>query len=146
MTKRLMRTLLILFAAMAGLPVVAQTDLSGEQYIYGPDPVFGVHEGAYYNFRWRCAHCHGPRGQGIPPVGPALLGNAFVKNAREADLASTIRNGRKSETKRYPQYIREKDGYMNMPSFDRDTLSDFELAALVKYLKGPLQEGKFHRP
>jgi hypothetical protein len=69
-----------------------------------------------------------------------------VTNARPADLAAVVRNGRKDQTKRYPQYIREKDGYMNMPPFDRLSISDIELDTLAGYLKGKFQEGRFHNP
>ena len=138
MTKAL-RMLLVWLAMAAGLPAFAAE-------IPGPLDVFSVHDGAWYNYRFRCAHCHGMVGQGIFPIGTPLRGNAFVMNARAQDIAAVIRNGRKDETKRYPQYLREKDGYMNMPPFDRLTLSDQELENLVTYLKGNFQKGRYQNP
>lgn len=141
MTKALKRTLFILVAAGIGLPVHAQGP-----GIAGPTNEFTVHDGAWYLYKRFCSGCHGFTGQGLPPVGPPLRGNAFVTSARPADLAAVVRNGRKDDTKRFPQYLREKDGYMNMPPFDRLAISDSELETLVGYLKGGLQQGKFHRP
>lgn len=140
MTKALARTLFILVAAGASLPVIAQGNIAG------PTSEFTVHDGAWYMYKRACSGCHGFRGQGISPIGPPLRGNAFVVNARPADIAAVVRNGRKDDTKRYPQYLREKDGYMNMPPFDRLSISDSELEKLVAYLKGAFQQGKFHRP
>lgn len=140
MTKALMRTLLILVAAGVGLPAAAQGQIAG------PTTEFTVHDGAWYLYKRFCSGCHGFTGQGIAPVGPPLRGNTFVTNARTADIAAVIRNGRKDDTKRFPQYIREKDGYMNMPPFDRLSISDSELETLAAYVKGGLQQGKYHRP
>lgn len=114
--------------------------------IPGPTSEFTVHEGAWYQYKRNCSGCHGLRGDGIIPIGPPLRGNAFVVNARPQDIATVIRSGRKDDTKRYPQYLREADGYMNMPPFAELSISDSEMATLVKYLKGPFQQGKFNQP
>ena len=137
MTKALTRTL---FALIAAAPFYAQA-----QFL-GPTNEFTVNDGGWYLYKRNCSGCHGFVGQGIAPVGPPLRGNKFVSNARPADIAAVVRNGRKDDTKRYPQYLREKDGYMNMPPFDRLAISDSELDTLVTYLKGGFQQGKFHRP
>ena len=138
MTKVLTRMLFLMAAALTGQHALAQ--------IAGPTNEFTVHDGGWYLYKRLCSGCHGFKGQGIFPVGPPLRGNAFVTNARPADLAAVVRNGRKDGTKRYPQYIREKDGYMNMPPFDRLSISDAELDLLAGYLKGKFQEGRFHTP
>lgn len=147
MTKA-MRALLIWFAAAAGLPALAADMPSGPSLpILGPTNEFTVHDGAWYLYRRLCSGCHGVTGQGIKPIGGQLQGNAFLVNARPADVIAVIRNGRKDHTKRYPQYIRGgPDGMMNMPPFDRLSLSDAEADILVAYLKGPFQQGKFNNP
>jgi mono/diheme cytochrome c family protein len=133
----------MLFAGLAAW-IALPANAAGE--ILGPTNEFTVNNGAWYTYKRNCSGCHGFRGQGNPPVGPPLVGNAFVTNARPADLAAVIRNGRKDDTKRYPQYIRERDGYMNMPPFTDLSISGSELETLVTYLKGPFQQGKFNRP
>ena len=79
-------------------------------------------------------------------IGGVELQQQAEASRRPADIAAVIRNGRKDDTKRYPQYIREKDGYMNMPPFTDLSISGSELETLVTYLKGPFQQGKFNRP
>lgn len=140
MTKALTTTLIALAAALAGPPALAQGNIAG------PTNEFMAQDGAWYLYKRFCSGCHGFVGQGLPPIGPPLRGNAFVMNAEPAAIAAVIRNGRKDDTKRYPQYLREKDGYMNMPPFDRLAISDSELEKLSGYLKGGFQQGKFHRP
>lgn len=139
MTKVLTRMLFMMAAALTGQSAFAME-------IAGPTNEFTVHDGAWYLYKRMCSGCHGVQGQGIVPIGPPLRGNAFVTNARPADLGAVVRNGRKDGTKRYPMYLREKDGYMNMPPFDRLIISDAELELLAGYLKGKFQEGRFHKP
>ena len=89
---------------------------------------------AYY--RMRCGSCHGANGEGTdmvaPSLGPALRGNALVKNAPVALIAQIIRRGRSGKARIYDSH------YPNMPAFGAEMVPDVE--ALVAYLKGPLQE------
>jgi mono/diheme cytochrome c family protein len=88
----------------------------------------------YYSMR--CSSCHGRNGEGTdsvaPSLGPALRGNALVKNAPVQVIAQIIRRGRSGKARVYDSH------YPNMPSFGPETVPDVE--ALVAYLKGPLQQ------
>jgi mono/diheme cytochrome c family protein len=88
----------------------------------------------YYSMR--CASCHGARGEGTdsvaPSLGPPLRDNALVKNAPVEVIAQIIRRGRSGKARVYNSH------YPNMPAFGPETVPD--VAALVAYLKGPLQQ------
>src|SRR5687768_6121019 len=79
-TKVLTRMLFLMAAALTGQQAFAQ--------IAGPTNEFTVHDGAWHLYKRLCSGCHGFTGQGIFPVGPPLRGNAFVTNARPADIAA----------------------------------------------------------
>jgi mono/diheme cytochrome c family protein len=87
-------------------------------------------------YKMRCASCHGAIGEGTdsvaPSLGPALRGNALVKNAPAQVIAQIIRRGRSGKARVYNSH------YPNMPAFGAETVPDVE--ALVAYLKGPLQQ------
>jgi mono/diheme cytochrome c family protein len=129
---------------LAGVAISTFPAMAAE--IAGPTNEFTVHDGGWYLYKRNCSGCHGFQGQGISPIGVPLRGNKFVQAARPQDIAAVVRQGLKDDTKRYPQYIREPGGYMNMPPFTELSISPTEMDILVKYLKGPLQQGKFHRP
>ena len=85
----------------------------------------------------RCASCHGgdglgPEEGGMPKLGPALKGNAFVQNAPFEAIYMVIRKGRGGAARTYD------DQYPNMPAFGAEAVPD--VRALVAYLKGPLQD------
>jgi len=79
-----------------------------------------------------CAPCHGAKGEGKKPMGPAQKGNKFIIESKDADIAAVIKNGRAGADKKY------KDFPSPMPP--QKTLTDAEIADLVKYLKGDLQK------
>jgi mono/diheme cytochrome c family protein len=133
------RTLLACVIAGTALPALALD-------IAGPTNEFTVHDGGWYLYKRNCSGCHGFRGEGTFPIGPPLRGNKFVQAARAQDIAAVVRNGLKDDTKRYPQYLREANGYMNMPPFTELSISNSELDKLIKYLKGPFQQGKYNNP
>ena len=97
-------------------------------------PAYADIDSAGY-YRMRCASCHGTSGEGTdqvaPSLGPALRGNALVKNAPAQVIARIIRRGRSGKARTYNSY------YPNMPSFGPEAVPDVD--ALVEYLKGPLQ-------
>lgn len=67
-------------------------------------------------FAKHCAACHGPDGEGMPGVFPALKGNEFVMGDPKAVV-------------RVPM-----NGRGGMPTF-RDTLSDEEFAAVLSHVR-----------
>lgn len=79
-----------------------------------------------------CATCHGPKGEGKKPLGPAQKGNKFITDSADADIAAVIKNGRAGADKKY------KDYPSPMPA--QKTLTDAEIADVVKYLKGEIQK------
>ena len=62
----------------------------GAQPAAGVDPALMGKGKAIYEAS--CAACHGANGQGIPPVMPALAGNANLKDA--AMILNVVKNGR----------------------------------------------------
>lgn len=88
-------------------------------------------------YQLRCASCHGvnglgPEEGGMPKLGPALKGNAFVQNAPYEAIYELIRNGRGGVARVYD------DEYPNMPAFGPEAVTD--VRALVEYLKNGLQK------
>lgn len=79
-----------------------------------------------------CAPCHGAKGEGKKPMGPAQKGNKFVTDSADADVAAVIKNGRAGADKKYKDYP--------SPMPPQKALTDAEIADLVKYLKGDLQK------
>lgn len=74
-----------------------------------------------------CAACHGPDGSGVPSVGPALKASQFVASSSVDEIASTIRNGRMGDEKRYSDYPAV------MPP--NPQLSEAEVRSLAEYIK-----------
>ena len=83
-------------------------------------------------YKGTCATCHGPKGEGKKALGPALKGAEFVVKGADADVKATLKDGRSGAAKKY------KDFAGPMPA--QKSLSDAELADVVKYLKGDLQK------
>lgn len=88
-------------------------------------------------YQLRCATCHGDNGLGpaeggMPKLGPALKGNAFVQNAPYEAIYELIRKGRGGAARTYD------DEFPNMPAFGPEAVTD--VRALVEYLKNELQE------
>jgi len=125
-------TLLVLAAAAVAIP--ARAELNNEYTAQG---------GAWHLYRKNCSGCHGFQGQGIPPVGPPLMGNQFVVSSGAGAIKTVIRNGRKGKDKAYPEY-QQPGGYMSMPPFGNNVISDRELDLLVTYLKGGFQQRQFN--
>ena len=118
MSKR-MRPVAGLVIAAAFFSCAAQADIDSASY-----------------YKVRCSSCHGANGEGtdsvVPSLGPALRGNALVKNGPVPVIAQIIRRGRSGKARVYNSH------YPNMPAFGPETVPDVE--ALVAYLKGPLQQ------
>jgi len=125
--------LMILLAATFAIPADAQ--LNNE---------FTAQGGAWRLYKKNCSGCHGFRGQGIPPMGTELVGNAFVTGSRAEAVKQVIRNGRKDKEKTRPQYGLDPNGYMSMPPFPSVVINDGELELLVGYLKGAFQNRQFN--
>lgn len=79
-----------------------------------------------------CTPCHGAKGEGKKPMGPALKGSEFVTKGADADVKATIQNGRAGADKKY------KDFPSPMPP--QKALSSEEVDALVKFLKTDIQK------
>jgi mono/diheme cytochrome c family protein len=77
-------------------------------------------------FKETCGVCHGENAEGTPGLAPALKGNAWVKGASDADLATTITKGREGAAKRH------KDIPGPMPA---NSMSDGRLKDVIAYLK-----------
>ncbi len=92
-------------------------------------------EAETFDGKWRyyvsCAGCHNKDGTGIYAFGPALKGNPFVQSAPAPVLVQVIQKGRN-----YAE--RSHLAYMGMPAFP--FIRAGEADALVKYLKGELQQ------
>lgn len=84
-----------------------------------------------YAYEKGCAHCHGANGEGVYPFGPPLRGNSFVTGVPAPAVIDLIKNGRDDSTKSYPEYN-------GMPAFKGYRVHG-EIAAIVEYIKGPLQ-------
>jgi len=83
-------------------------------------------------YKATCSPCHGAKGEGKKPMGPAQKGNKFVIEGKDADIAAIIKNGRAGADKKYKDYP--------SPMPPQKALTDAEIADLVKYLKGDLQK------
>jgi len=81
-------------------------------------------------YNTQCAACHGKDGKGIPGLAPALKGNSFVTEGDMQAIKDTILQGRQGAQKKYADYPAA------MPPWP---MSDEEVAALIAYLRGPLQ-------
>ena len=95
--------------------------------------VFATATGAYAAdantvkfFKETCGVCHGENGEGTPGLAPALKGNAWVKGASDADIATTITKGREGAAKRH------KDIPGPMPA---NSMSENRLKNVTAYLK-----------
>ena len=78
-----------------------------------------------------CAVCHGPKGEGVANLGPAIKGSDFVKSADADALKSLIKHGRTGKDKRYPQIAQGMPG---------QAVSEAEMEALVPFIKVELQK------
>lgn len=77
-----------------------------------------------------CAACHGQKGEGSP-IGPALKGNAFVKDSDVAAIKNVILKGRSGKDRKYP----------NLPAdMPAQALSDADAEAVANYEKNDLQK------
>jgi|KBSMisStandDraft_5_1062788.scaffolds.fasta_scaffold266764_2 mono/diheme cytochrome c family protein len=77
-------------------------------------------------FKETCGICHGENAEGTPGLAPALKGNAWVKGASDADIATTITKGREGAAKRH------KDIPGPMPA---NSMSENRLKNVTAYLK-----------
>lgn len=87
-------------------------------------PVIAADGAAVYNAK--CMACHGQNGIGSA-MAPAFKGNAFIKDSKEADIASVIKDGREGAAKKYMQFA------IGMP---KQTLDDDEIKSVIAVLKG----------
>jgi disulfide bond formation protein DsbB len=77
-----------------------------------------------------CAVCHGPGGEGVPNLGNAVAGAAFVHNATDDELLHFIRQGRAADD---PD---NASGLVMPPSGGRPDLTDDQLLAIIHFLRG----------
>lgn len=83
-------------------------------------------------FGSNCAACHGPNGQGMAGLAPALKGDKFVTGDIKA-VIDTVKNGRSGDQKHF------KDMPVAMPAWGKQ-LSDADIKAVVDYIRGDLQK------
>jgi len=83
-------------------------------------------------FGSNCSACHGPNGQGIASLAPALKGDKFVIGDMKA-VIDTVKNGRSGDQKHF------KDMPVAMPAWGKQ-LSDADIKAVVDYIRGDLQK------
>lgn len=79
-----------------------------------------------------CTPCHGAKGEGKKPMGPALKGSEFVTKGSDADVKATIQNGRAGADKKFKEFP--------SPMPPQKALSGEELDALVKFIKTDIQK------
>lgn len=84
-----------------------------------------------------CSPCHGTDGDGKKPMGPSLKSSSFIASSSDAEIKSTIKEGRFGDKKRFRDYPAPMPG--------QKSLTDAELNALVKYLKTDIQKGQATR-
>ena len=82
-------------------------------------------------YNTKCAACHGPKGQGMKGMAPALKGNELTTKGDVGDIKKVILEGRTGKAKKY------KDMAIDMP---KTPMSDTDVDALVKFLQGELQK------
>jgi mono/diheme cytochrome c family protein len=80
-----------------------------------------------------CSACHGPAGEGVTDLGPALTANAFVHSRTDAQLVEFLAHGRPSTDPANTTGI-------DMPARGGDSaLTDADLRDLVAYLRSLAQ-------
>jgi mono/diheme cytochrome c family protein len=76
-----------------------------------------------------CAACHGPAGEGVTDLGPALSGNAFVAARGDDEVVAFLAQGR-------PASDPANTTGIDMPARGGDpSLTDADLRDLVAYLR-----------
>jgi len=78
-------------------------------------------------YKAKCVACHGAEGAGTA-MAPAFKGNAYIKDAKDDDIAHTISAGRKGAEKKHKKFA------MAMPPQEKVISAD-EIKAVVTYLK-----------
>lgn len=80
-------------------------------------------------FSRTCVACHSMDAQGIPNLGPNLIGNAFIRDATDAALRTLIANGRQVND---PM---NKTGQVMPAKGGNPTLTSEQVSALIAYLR-----------
>jgi disulfide bond formation protein DsbB/cytochrome c5 len=76
-----------------------------------------------------CAVCHGPRMEGVPNLGNALVDNAFVAERSDEELLAFVRAGRAIDD---PE---NETGVLMPPSGGQPNLTDAELLAIIRHMR-----------
>ncbi len=79
-------------------------------------------------FKKICSACHGRKGEGKPKMGPAFVGNEFIINGSEEDIADVIKNGRMGAAKKYKN--------IPVPMMPQKKLTDEQVKSVIAYIKG----------
>ncbi len=79
-------------------------------------------------FKKICSACHGRNGEGKPKMGPAFVGNDFIKNGSEEDIAEVVKKGRMGKAKKY------KD--IPVPMMPQKKLTEDQIKAVIAHIKG----------
>ena len=90
----------------------------------GGDPARGAEI-----FRQTCAACHGTEAQGVPGLGKALTGNAFVQAKSDQELLQFLIEGRRAGDPA------NTTGIDMPPRGGNPSLTDEDLLAVVAYLR-----------
>lgn len=80
-------------------------------------------------FASTCATCHGPTGEGIEGLGPALIDNEFLQSMTDAELVAFIEAGRGAAD---PD---NTTGIAMPPKGGNPSLTDQDLVDVVAYLR-----------
>jgi mono/diheme cytochrome c family protein len=83
------------------------------------------------SFKAKCVACHGPKGEGMKGMAPALKGSEFVTKGKADDIKKLLIEGRAGAAKKYKEFP------IDMP---KSGLSDADAADVVKFLQGDLQK------
>lgn len=78
-----------------------------------------------------CAACHGIDKQGVPHLGNALHGSAFLADHTDEEVLAMIRQGRELNDPA------NTTGLVMPPSGGRPDLSDTDILAIIQYLRQP---------
>lgn len=79
-------------------------------------------------YQQACAGCHGPKAEGVPQLGTALVNSDFIHTQRDEAMLKFLRTGRAANDPA------NKTGLAMPPSGGRPDLSDQELLSIIHYL------------
>ncbi len=113
--------------AQAAFSVINTTPAPSQSHDTPANTTSGTDAGAKL-YQQACAGCHGPKAEGVPQLGTALVNSDFIHQQSDEAMLKFLRTGRAANA---PD---NKTGLAMPPSGGRPDLSDEELLAIVHYL------------